>query len=56
MSYTLEAVELRRIAMPLRSAAKRKAEQRARDAAVFEAVRARLAAGEELHPGDLPAT
>jgi deoxyribodipyrimidine photolyase-related protein len=40
-----------RLAMPLRSLAKRSAEARARDARVFTQVSARLAAGEELSTG-----
>jgi len=43
-----------RMSLPLASAAKRAPGLRERDAQVFEVVRARLAAGERVRPGDLP--
>ena len=43
-----------RIAMPLRSLAKRAPEERARDARVFEWVSETLARGSVLRPGDVP--
>ena len=43
-----------RMAVPLAALRKRPAAQRARDAAVFDVVAARLAAGRTVVPGDLP--